>query len=440
MSSVSKGRNSRGELEKSLIKLLRRIAQINTLPKNSRKIHDIIAFEDEKNRYVAYSIVLEVTGDKGSWVLVNRDEPLWNEIVAKLCDLNPKTFSVRHVNKMVTDFVGKFMAKEWRLSGIVKDAKALVSSIVDATGETNRVFLPIWGLVIDVPSFVVGDVEFMPRTKDVVVDERLRKHESARNEPEISVVNTVAVTQTTGGDTHMIVQNAEAKVNQALNILRAFVYPTIADPAMKQIGIMGIFYTLPKLYFVESVSIGGGKPSGKFSGGELSGIRAVTINQYVTEVVLAKSGFDKLSKFLVSKTSEFEQSLLRSAGWLGEATKPDTLESKFIKVALAVDAMLGEEASENIPDKGIRARIAERSAFLLATEGKWREKIYHEMRDFIGKRNKLAHGVAIRLSQWETETFGAYARTILERLLSRDPAFKSTEELAKWVQNASFRG
>lgn len=77
---------------------------------------------------------------------------------------------------------------------------------------------------------------------------------------------------------------------------------------------------------------------------------------------------------------------------------------------------------------------------MLATEGKWREKIYHEMRDFIGKRNKLAHGVAIRLSQWETETFGAYARTILERLLSRDPAFKSTEELAKWVQNASFRG
>ncbi len=163
--------------------------------------------------------------------------------------------------------------------------------------------------------------------------------------------------------------------------------------------------------------------------GEPHGIRAVTINQYVTEVVLVKNGFDKLSKFLVSKPSEFEQSLLRSVQWLGEATKPDTLESKFIKVALAVDAMLGEEASDNIPDKGIKARIAERSAFLLATEGKWREKIYKEMGDSIGKRNKLAHGSAIRLSQWETERFGAYVYTILERLLSRDPTFKSTEEL-----------
>jgi len=410
------------------------------LPKNSRKIHDIIAFEDEKNGYVAYSIELEVTGDEGSWVLVNRDKPLWNEIVARLCDLNPNTFSVKHVDRMVADFVGKFMLKEWKLSGIVKDAEALVNSIADGTGETKRVFLPIWGLVIDMPSFVVGDVEFTPRTKDVEIDERLRKHESARNKPEMSVVNTVAVTQTTGGDPYMIVQNAEAKVNQALNILRAFVYPTIADTAMKQIGIMGTFYMLPKLYFVESVSIGGGKPSGKSSGGELSGISSVIIDQYVTEVVLAKSGFDKLSNFLVSETSKFERSLLKGAEWLGEATKPDTLESKFIKVALAVDAMLGEEASDNIPDKGIRARIAERSAFLLATEGKWRERIYDEMRNFIGKRNKLAHGSAIKLSQWETERFGAYTRTILERLLSRDPTFKSTEELAKWVQNASFRG
>ena len=443
MTGPSKAKSSRGELERFIIKLLRHIAQINTLPENSRKIRDIIAFEDEKGRYVAYQIVRELKGDEGYWVLVSKDEPLWNEIVAKLRDLNPKVYSARQVEKMLDDFVWKFKSKGWRLSGILQEAKALIVSIADAEGERRRVFLPVWGLVIKVSSFVVGDVEFIPRTKDAEIDEELKKRESATNEPELSKVNTVAVTESTGGggDPYIILQNAEAKVNQALNILRAFVYRTVPDTSQKQIGIMGSFYTLSKLYFVEFGDIGTGKSLKRPWGYELSGIRDVVITEYVTKEILGRSGFDKLNAFLAStQTSKFQESLLRGAQWLGEATKPDTLESKFIKVAFAVDAMVGDEPSDRIPDKGIKARIAERSAFLLASKRERREQVYNEMSSFIDKRNKLAHGSKLAVSQWETDRFGAYGRTILERFLLSDPGFKSSEELAAWVLYNSFKG
>jgi len=441
MSNPSKMDSSIDDLSKLITKLLQRTAQINMLPPDSRKIRDIIAFEDKKGRHVYYQIVRELTGDDGSWVLVSRDQPLWHEVVAKLYDLNPKVCSTRQVDKMLEDLADRFKSKGWRLSGILQDTRALIRDIRAAKGVTRRVFLPIWGLVIKVSSFVVGDVEFISRTKDTEIDEELKKHESASNESEMSKVNTVAVTETTGGDSDMILQNAETKVNQALSILRAFVYPTVPDTGQKQIGIMGSFYTLPKFYFVEFGDVGTEKSPKRSRGYELFGIMDVTISEYVTKELLDKGGFSKLNTFLTSsKTSKFQESLLRGAQWLGEATKPDTLESKFIKVAFAVDAMVGDEASDKIPDKGIKARIAERSAFLLASKRKHREQICEEMSRFIAKRNNLAHGSKQVVSQWETERFGAYGRTVLERLLLSDPEFKSTEQLATWVLHNAFRG
>ena len=52
----------------------------------------------------------------------------------------------------------------------------------------------------------------------------------------------------------MIVQNAEDKVNQALNILRAFLYPIVSRSSLRQMGIMGSSYSLWKDYFIEDLT------------------------------------------------------------------------------------------------------------------------------------------------------------------------------------------
>ena len=168
-----------------------------------------------------------------------------------------------------------------------------------------------------------------------------------------------------------------------------------------------------------------------------SGVSDRLISQYLAEYVLADQGFYKVSDFLKAPPKGLKGGLLRGAEWLGEATKPDTLESKFLKVAFAVDAMVGEGA-EDIPDRGKKARIAERSAFLLSDEPSERLQIYKEMRDFINKRDGLAHGSEEEVSQWETENFGMRARKLLTTLLRDDYNFKTTKQLADWVLLQSF--
>jgi hypothetical protein len=437
----SPNRKNRGQLRSLIVELLRCIAQINTLPPESRKKQDIITFKDKRLGYVVYHTVMEIGSLEDTWIVVDRDEPLWDAVVAQLSDLNPKVYSVGQINKMLIDFVWKFQSKGWQLSGILQEAETLMNSVKDADVFIRRAFFPIWGLVVNVSPFVVGDVNFISRAEHKKIDEILSKRESARNEPKIE---SLAFTKATGGDNYMIVQNGEDKVNRALNILRAFLYPIVPRAALKQMGIKGSFYSLFKDYFVEDAYNSKGKfysiPKLVYSRHELSGTDNMVIDPYVKEMALDKNGFNKLNEFLTSSNaSQLQKSLLRGADWLGEATKPDTLESKFIKIALAIDSMIGEE-SDIIPDKGMKARIAERSAFLLADEGKKREGIYVEIDGFIKKRGSLVHGRTVAVSQWETERFGTYVSVILKRLLLGTPAFNSIKGLDTWVRRMSFRG
>ena len=434
-----KVKNKLHELQRLIVTLLQRIAQINALPPESRKIHDFVAFEDEKFGYVVYSIVSEVESDQGSWILTNRDEPLWNEVVAKLCDLNRDVVSPAKVEERLRDFVWKYKSKGWSLSGISGDAQALISTIKSEKGRTARVFLPIWGLIIRVSPFLIGDVEFRPRSEYAEIDKLLEREEPAGKGFSTYKIPTIAATDEHGDD-RMVVQNAEAKVNKALNIFRALTHSIIPHTSFREIGIMGTFYPHEKkLYFIKPSQVNTDASPSILWGGELYGISDRPVDQYLTEVILPRTGFHLLSNLLVSTSCPFNKKLLRGAEWLGEATKPDTLEAKFLKVAFAVDAVVGE-ASEDIPDKGKRARIAERSAFLLAEKGSERERIYHAMRKFIEKQDELAHGSELHVSQWETENFGMYARGILTKLLLREPPFKTMQELVKWVQRKSFQG
>lgn len=423
-----KTKNKHRELLKLIVELVEHIAQINALPSGSRKLYDTIAFEDENGKYVAYQIVRESIGDEGSWVLASRDKQLWDQVVARLCDLNPEIISPQNVDKMLGNFTRQYLRKQWTLSGLPQDAEALINTIVNEKGRTARVFLPICGLLTKVSSFLIGEVAFRARTECPEIEDDLARFESAR---QLDKIHTIAITESYGDD-YMLVQNAEAKINQALNIFRAFTQPTVQDPTFKQIGIMGTFYPSEKLYYVECSDISIDVLPKPLGGYTLSGIHDRTIDQYLTEYVLAGMGFDKMSNLLISPHSPFEAGLLRGAEWLGEATKPDTLESKFLKVAFAVDAMVGDMA-EDIPDRGKKARIAERSAFLLANKPGERLRIYKEMRDFISKRDNLAHGSKQQVSKWETERFGTHARGLLRALLQHDQNFKTANELAEWV-------
>jgi hypothetical protein len=429
------------ELQNLINKLLQNIAQINTLFPDSWKIGDFITVEDKKLGPVTFGVSRKILGQDDSWILASRDEPLWNETIAKLKELNPKIVSAHYVEQELDDLICKCKSAGWQFSHILKYIVELINGITSKKAELIRMYLPIYGLIVKVSSFITGDVEFAPRRNYPKLDEQLKDLENtSKVEGSIGRIQTVAATTATGGDYGMILEDAVVKVNSALNMIRAFRYPIITDYGLKQIGIMGTYYTLPKLFASEADQNNQNGLSAELCEISLSGVVDIIIDNYATQIMFKKVGFYRLSDLLISRISKFERRLLIGAELLGEATKPDTIEFKFLKVALAIDSMIGSEPSENIPDKGIRARIAERAAFLLADEYTERRRIYDDISGFIKKRNKLAHGAPESVSQWEAEKFGSYARNILIKLLLNDPSFKTIDDLEKWTLQKSFQG
>ena len=433
----------RNELLKLINDLLCGIAQTNIASTAAKNVGDSFTWEAKKLGGKVIDYVSRKTVDPtGSWIIAASQEELWRDAIAKLRQLKSNTVSTHYVDKKLRDLIWEYKSKDWQLSQMAQDITSLIDSIYDAEVVVRKVFLPICGLVIRASSFIIGDVEFKPRIQCPNLDEDIKHLEEAQKTPQLDKIQTIALTEATGVDDSMILENAETKVNRALNILRALKYPVVANAASKQLGIMGTYYPMQKLYTFEANHSGKEKVSQEVSSGwSLSGFVDIVINEYDAKVHFVNIGLYTLGNWLVSTSSNFERSLLRAAELLGEATKPDTLESKFLKVALAVDAMIGDEPSEKIPDKGLRARIAERSAFIMADKYEDRRKIYADISIFFQKRGKLAHGALAPLSEDETERFATYARTILILLLKliKYQPFKDTNDLADWALRKSFQ-
>ncbi|MBC8275110.1 MAG: hypothetical protein H8E40_09100 [Chloroflexi bacterium] len=432
MNVKSKKENQQHELQKLIVKLTQRVAQVNKLTPNQKQVGDVVVLGNKKQRHAGIMRKIGPGGSDSSWVLVDRDELLWDEVIAKLSDQSRGNVSLQGAEKKLDSLVWKYHSQKWQLSGIKQDVSALMDSIKNQKTNAGRVHLPIWGLVVKIPVFSIGNVKFVQRIDYPKIDEDLREMELANNEHPMDRIHTVALTETTGADVENIVQKAEIEVNRALNILRAFVYPIGPGGGMKQIGIMGTFYSLRELHLVEIFDANTKALLSESSHTGWTGIQDVVIDDYM-KLMLTARGFYKLNGL---KDSPLGRRLWKGAEWLGEATKPDSLESKFLKVAFAVDAMVGEESPDHIPDKGVRARIAERSAFVMSNKYKTRRQVHDDINSYFLKRGALAHGVPKDISQWETEKFGSYARGILSTLLLNPPS----EDLREWALIESLKG
>lgn len=413
-----------------IVLLARRIAELNILAAKIGGVKDFITV-DENGQSVRYWYVRRtIIGPGEDWFVFNRDEELWDEVVAKISDLNPANVSSKGSEDELIKLMEKCHGDNWQLANINQDASALLITVGNVKTELVDVFLPIWGLVLTVPTFIVGEVLFGQRNAYKKIDEELIQFENNSKVNPLFQIQTVAVVKA-DGDTEMVKQKAEAKVNKALNMLRVFAYPTVPAKSLTQIGIMGTYYSLQKMQWIV--------PTGNDINGtsligydyQATGFSRITINEYITEVKLKHHGFNKLSGLLAKGGDKFENRLLHAAEWIGESTKPDTLESKFLKIAFAIDAMIGSE-SDTIPDKGKRSRIADRATFLLADTFSERQRVHSDINGFVKKRDELAHGSKVRVGEWETEKFGSYARGLLVKLLKNEHSFKTIDELSKW--------
>jgi hypothetical protein len=139
-----------------------------------------------------------------------------------------------------------------------------------------------------------------------------------------------------------------------------------------------------------------------------------------------------------------EKKLIDSIHWLSEATKPDTRNSKYVKISLALETLLGGEPKEdeNLKVRSITIMLAERAAFIAGESTTDRLNIDRDIHKYYGKRSTIIHGDEIDITLEEIDEFGELVRKLtlamLRKLAEIGYEIKNTVEFEKWVKKQKY--
>ena len=417
------------DIEDRISRLLGHIAKTNKLKEASGKqVGDLLSVGDNLHFIVFLSGSSRV--DENSYFLVDMDREELSEICIDLSKTNPSIVAPEDVDRRLSELIWEMKKNGWSRRGIKPKINEIVSSVKKYKGEQAVVTVPVWGLNLGDSPLVVGNVEFKPRPFSEDVEEKVKQID-----PKGIGVTAIAITSSIG-DKETIFANASIKINTAINIIRAFSFPIVRNDMLQEICIEGDFRQLRTFGLL---SYPGERKSGIYTTAiwniSIGGLIPLDIKRYQPRMNLL--GFGEFLK-RISSPDKFSKRIMKAVDWLGEATKPDVLPAKFVKVAFSIDAMVGAE-ERNIPDSGKKARIAERAAFLMGPNYRARNMIWDMMSDIIKKRDDIAHGSSdVVITEVDVEEAGKYARGLLAEILLRSPKFKDVAELAKWVRRQAF--
>jgi hypothetical protein len=122
--------------------------------------------------------------------------------------------------------------------------------------------------------------------------------------------------------------------------------------------------------------------------------------------------------------------------WLGEATKPDTNEARFAKLAFAIEALIGGDAEDKkgiLSTRGLTATLAERGAFIAGSNLIERQLIHKQISEFYGIRSGIVHGGNKTITNDQLDKFSSLVRKVTWALLSHINDFKNLIDLQEWV-------
>jgi hypothetical protein len=240
------------------------------------------------------------------------------------------------------------------------------------------------------------------------------------------------------GDQHAAMDFADAIVDGTLTFLRAVGFPITTKPQL-QFGVLNDYpstkvrpYRLGKL--TQNYHLQGQVNWAAHTGPGIALYR-------LREDLLAKceaSTLDQLQQLMESDFSTPHNAVIRKfflgLHWLGEATKPDSNNGRFAKLAFALEALIGGEANQDtLSTRGLTATLAERGAFLTGKDRSARRDVHDAIYKFYGRRSGIVHGNATQVLEEDLVEFSRLVRTIAWALLARIHDFEVVEDIQRWV-------
>ena len=131
--------------------------------------------------------------------------------------------------------------------------------------------------------------------------------------------------------------------------------------------------------------------------------------------------------------TEVENNTLSALRWLGAATEPDIPSMKVVKVATALESLLGDPGPDaNVSSRGVTATLAERCAFLVGTTAAEKQQVHDQVVHLYDLRSRVLHQNAT-IDPDEFANHGLTVWTACRKLTALSADLKTRVDLRRWT-------
>lgn len=155
--------------------------------------------------------------------------------------------------------------------------------------------------------------------------------------------------------------------------------------------------------------------------------------------VLAEWGardFEGLRSLSVSDPSDrtdMEDSVMSALAWLGAASEPDVIAMRVVKLATALESLIGDQSPDpRLTSGGITATLAERCAFLVGDDSARRRDVHRQVVGLYGKRSGVLHRDAV-VTEDEIGDDGFLVWEAVRAVIRLLPELSSRDDLRDWT-------
>jgi len=333
------------------------------------------------------------------------------------------------------------LIKDRQLNASQACIKKLVAEYENFTKE-NVVFIPIGGIALHLPEFVVGNIKFRKISRD------------GNQEPFVRLDSHIANTQWTrqhedmkrrffGG--HGIIICAEFRVvaepqraeeraveecNRVLELLRYSIPSLYKDFQRVEIGFLWeIIQSHGAVLTVESLT-----PAYHCSSRIIGPATPFEINETTLQA------FESLGVFQVGKilqknqeANDFEKAILRAIHWHGTSVSQTEIENKFLNLLISIESVLTPKGRESITNA-----IAEGVAIVLGDDLETCRRLKKRMKELYSNRSGLSHGGSKEILESDLLHLQDIAGKLLVWAIKQVDNFKSHQELFDWIEVQKF--
>ncbi len=307
-------------------------------------------------------------------------------------------------------------------------AKLEVKKLIEYN-SSRPINIPLVYLKTKNSSAKFGLIEICNIDEDDLKDEWWKKITNSGGTQES--VQAYARVEVTGDHQNSLIEGRRI-VEDMLIFLRAISFP-ITTKTMHQFGLLNEFPSLLLLPF----KLGKPKENHKleYSVQYSTWLGPATFPYELERDFLSKTdqkNIERINKLIeddyFDPSSDLKRKLFLGLHWLGEATKPDTVESRFLKLFFSVESLIGGSI-ENL--RNTREVLARRCSNIIG--GKQKNRIYTKIIEYYIIRSKIVHGDKKIISEDDFSDFGAIVREVAFALLNKVDGFENIEDLSDFL-------